>query len=476
MTHDLRDWLAKVNEMGELKHLEGADWNLEIGTISGLNIRKENGPALLFDNIKGYPKGFRVLTCSTHTRRRLEFTFNLPESASTMNLVESMREKLPEWERTLKEFPYEVVKTGPILENIRSGKDINLFEFPVPKWHERDGGRYIGTGDAVITRDPETGEVNLGTYRIMVHDERTTAMFISPGKHGRMHYEKYHALGKPCPVAMSFGHHPLIFRTAATEVPFGSEYPFIGAISGKPVKVIEEEITGLPIPAESEIVVVGWIPPGKTKMEGPFGEWTGYYASNERPAPIVEVERIYFRNEPILVGSPPFRPPSETTLFIVVKGSAVLWNNLIKSGIPDIKGVWMSEVGHQQLVIVSLKQRYPGHARQAALLACQNRPAAYHGRYVIVVDEDIDPSDIQQVLWAVCTRSDPEKDIEILRGLWSTPLDTTIRKPTNAYVNSRAIIDACKPYDWITEFPEDLRIDAELEEKTRKKWGDVLKL
>ena len=476
MTHSLRDWLAKVDEMGELKRLEGADWNLEIGTISGLNIRKENGPALLFDNIKGYPKGFRVLTCSTHTRRRLEFTFNLPESASTMNLVESMREKLPEWERTLKEFPYEVVKTGPILENVRSPKDVNLFEFPVPKWHERDGGRYIGTGDAIITQDPETGEVNLGTYRIMVHDERTTAIYISPGKHGRMHYEKYTSLGKPCPVAMSFGHHPLIFRTAATEVPFGSEYPFIGAISEKPVKVIKEEITGLPIPAESEIVVVGWIPPGKTQMEGPFGEWTGYYASNERPAPIVEVERIYFRNEPILVGSPPFRPPSETTLFIVVKGSAVLWNNLIKSGVPDIKGVWMSEVGHQQLVIVSLKQRYPGHARQAALLACQNRPAAYHGRYVIVVDEDIDPSDIRQVLWAVCTRSDPEKDIEILRGLWSTPLDTMIRKPTNAYVNSRAIIDACKPYDWIGEFPQDLKIDAKIEEETRKKWGGLLNL
>ena len=95
MTHDLRDWLTKVDEMGELKRLEGADWNLDIGTISGLNIRKEIGAALLFDNIKGYPKGFRVLTCSTHTRRRLEFTFNLPESASTMNLVESMREKLP---------------------------------------------------------------------------------------------------------------------------------------------------------------------------------------------------------------------------------------------------------------------------------------------------------------------------------------------------------------------------------------------
>jgi UbiD family decarboxylase len=471
MADDMRGWLAKVEGMGELKHIEGADWNLEIGAISGLNVRKENSPALLFDSINDYPRGYRVLTCSLNTRSRMELTFNLPKSSTGLELVQSMREKLPEWERRVKEFPYEVLETGPILENLQSGKEVNLFEFPVPKWHEQDGGRYIGTGDVIITRDPETGEINLGTYRIMVHDERTTALYISPGKHGRIHYEKYHSLGKPCPVAMSFGHHPLILGVGGSEVPFGCEYEFIGAIRGEPVKVIKEEITGLPIPADSEIVVVGWVPPNKTRMEGPFGEWTGYYASKERTAPIVEVERIYYRNKPILLGSPPFRPPNEINLFEIVKGSAKLWNNLIKSGIPDVKGVWMSEVGVQQLTIVSIKQRYPGHARQAAFLASQNRPAAYHGRYLIVVDHDIDPSDLQQVMWALCTRSDPEKDIEIIRRAWSTPLDTMIRKPTNAYFNSRAIIDACKPYEWMEEFPEDIKVSPEMAQKIKSKWG-----
>ena len=136
----------------------------------------------------------------------------------------------------------------------------------------------------------------------------------------------------------------------------------------------------------------------------------------------------------------------------------------------------MSEVGNQQLVIVSIKQRYPGHARQAAILTCQNRPAAYHGRYVIVVDDDIDPSDVQNVLWALCTRSDPEKDIEIFRRAWSTPLDTMIRKPTDAYFNSRAIIDACKPYEWIEEFPKDIKISSDLAEKVQRKWGTLLNL
>lgn len=125
---------------------------------------------------------------------------------------------------------------------------------------------------------------------------------------------------------------------------------------------------------------VGWVPTDKTKMEGAFGEWTGYYASKVRKAPIVEIERIYHRNEPILMGAPPNRPPSDSTLFGAVKGSAILWKALVKSGVPDVKGVWMSEMGLQQFVVVSIKQRYPGHARQAAFLASQNRPAAYHGR------------------------------------------------------------------------------------------------
>jgi UbiD family decarboxylase len=471
MADDLRDWLVKVDEMGELKYIEGADWNLEIGAISDLNAKKKDSPALLFNNIKDYPQRYRVLTCSMNTRSRIGLTFNLPKSSTALGLVQSMREKLPEWERMLQEFPYEIVETGPVLENVRSSKEVNLLEFPVPKWHEKDGGRYIGTGDAIITQDPETGEINLGTYRIMVHDERTTALYISPGKHGRIHYEKYHALGKPCPVAMSFGHHPLILGVGGSEIPFGCEYEFIGAIRGEPVKVIKEEITGLPIPADSEIVVVGWVPPNKTMMEGPFGEWTGYYASKERTAPIVEVERIYYRNEPILLGSPPSRPPDETAPFGIVKGSAILWNHLVKSGIPDVKGVWMSEVGVQQLTIVSIKQRYPGHAKQTGFLASQNRPAAYHGRYVIVVDDDIDPSDLQQVMWALCTRSDPEKDIDIIRRAWSTPLDTMIRKPTNAYFNSRAIIDACKPYEWMEEFPEDIKVSPEMAQKIKSKWG-----
>ena len=476
-TNDLRDWLEEVDKMGELNRVDGADWDLEIGAISILSGERRDRPALLFDNIKGYPSGYRVLTAPLASRKRIEFTLGLPSTRSEMELIDVYRHKLQEWETKIKNFPYEVVDSGPILENVHSGSDINLFEFPVPKWHELDGGRYIGTADAVITQDPDTGEVNLGTYRVMVHDNKTTGFYISPGKHGRIHREKYHAMGKPCPVAVVIGMHPLLCEPiAGTELPPGTEYNYAGVIRGEPIRVIREEITGLPIPSDSEIVIAGWSPPNKKRDEGPFGEWTGYYASMQRAEPVIDVERIYHRNNPIILGAQMFRGAGDNSIFSVIKGSALIYNALTKSGIPDVRGVWLSEVGMQQLVIVSIKQRYPGHAKQAALIASQSRPAAYHGRYIIVVDEDIDPSNIQDVLFALCTRSDPEKDIEIIKRCWSTPLDTMIRKPTNAYFNSRAIIDACRPYDWMDEFTKEIKVHPELAKRVKEKWGLLLGL
>ncbi len=477
MSSDLRQFIDRVNDFGELKVVEGADWELEIGCITGQNIElKERPHVLLFDKIKGYPEGYRILTSFDATPSQVALILNLPSSQTKAELVAHLQKKLPEWELQASNFPPQVVTTGAVLENVLSGDDIDLFKFPTPRWMELDGGRYIGTGDAVITRDPDTGEVNLGTYRVQVHDRNTTGLHPSPGKHGRIHLEKYHQRGEACPVAVSLGHHPLIFSVARIAVAEATEYGLMGAIRQEPIKVLKEEITGLPIPADSEIVIAGWIPAGKTRTEGPFGEWTGYYASKERPAPVIEVERIYHRNNPILLGHPNDRPGRMAKCFGQAVRSANLYNEIVKNGVPDVKGVWMSDVGLQQLIIISIKQRYAGHAKQAGMLASQCREGAYMGRYVIVVDDDIDPTNIEDVLWALCTRSDPEKDIDIIRRAWSTPLDPIIRKPTNAYINSRAIIDACKPYEWIDEFPEDIKTSPELIEKVKEKWGDVLEV
>jgi UbiD family decarboxylase len=472
--HDLRDWLEKAGQLGQLKHIDGADWELEIGALSVVNVKRRDSPVLLFDNIKGYPEGYRIVTCSIANAATVGLTYNLPTSYSDLELTRAMQEKIPKWESSLDRFAPEVVETGPVMENVLAGNDVDVLKFPVPKWHILDGGRYIGTGDAVITRDPDTGEINLGTYRIMVHDENTVGLHISPGKHGRIHLEKHHARGEACPVVVSVGHHPLIYATACTKLAV-PEYDIIGAIMGEPVRVIKEEVTGLPIPADSEIVIVGWSPPDKTRMEGPFGEFTGYYAGGEREIPIIEVERVYHRNAPIILGAPPHRIPDDSTYQVRIVRSAMLHNELVKNGISDVRGVWGGD-GGIRLIVVSLKQRYAGHAKRAALIASQSVTGAYNGRYVIVVDEDIDPSNIEEVLWALCTRSDPEKDIDIIRKCWSTALDPIIRKPTNAFFNTRAIIDACKPYDWIDEFPQSVELSPELESWMKEKWGSILNL
>ena len=463
---DLRVWLKKLEDHGAVQTVKGMHWDLEIGvatrarTPHGRGRMVESDRAFLFDDIVDYPSGFRILTNTGSTPRLSALTMGMPIPASGKELTRALRKKLVEWEATHDKFEPQVVKTGPILENVDCGKDVNLFKFPIPKWHPLDAGRYIGPGVAVITQDPDTGETNLGTYRCQVHDEKTTGVWISPGHHGRLHREKYHAQGKPCPMAISIGHHPLVFVMASNHVPFGSEYNLIGAASGEPVKVIKEELTGLPIPAQSEIVIVGWCPPDKRRIEGPFGEGgAGDYYHPPESQNIIEVERIYYRNNPIIHGG---------VSGIVGLGNAMLLNHLQRCGVPDVQAVWTGEGG--KVVVVSIKQRYGGHARQAALVASQ-APAGgvYHGRYVIVVDEDVDPSNLKDVMWAMCTRSNPAIDIDIIRRAWSTPLDVTIHKPTKDFTNSRAIIDACKPFEWIDEFPQVITWDPELVERVKKK-------
>lgn len=471
MPEDLRGWLTRVEQMGELEKVDGADWDLELGCLTAMNWKRKTSPALLFNKIKDYPAGFRVLTSSTTTPGRVAMTLGLPRGLTGLPLLNAVSRRVLEWEKKLKDFAPKTVKTGPAMENVMSGPGVDLFKFPVPRWHEEDGGRYIGTGDAVVTKDPDNGDVNAGTYRVMVHDARTAALYISPGRHGALHIQKNHALGKPCPVLVIVGSHPLVFRAACLTVPNGTEYNYMGAIRGEPMELITEEVTGLPFPSDAEIVIAGWCPPGKARKEGPFGEWHGYYGSKERPAPIIEVERVYYRNDPILLGSPPGRPPSDGSYYRGLMNSAMLFNQLNQAGVPDVHGVWLSEVGLSQFITVSIKQRYAGHARQAALLASQLPAGIYMNRYVVVVDEDIDPTNIQDVIWAISTRSNPETSIDIVRRTRSSALDPTIRKPTKDLSNSRAIIDACKPYEWIDEFPKVVDFNSEIVERMRRKFS-----
>jgi len=473
---DLRPWLDEVRKFGELRDVVGADWKLELGAISEMNVKKDSNPALLFDAIAGYPKGFRVLTCSTSSAGRLSSILRLGVEKSHHALVQKLRGKPASWQTQASNYDPVIVDRGPVLENVQSGDAVNLEAFPSPLWHEMDGGRYIGTGCCVVTKDFDSDWINVGTYRVQLHDKRSVGLDMIPGKHGAIQYDKYMKAGKPFPVAIVLGCDPLGYLISGIEVPFGMcEYNYIGAILGEPVSVVKGELTGLPFPAASEIVIEGWAHPGDVRTEGPFGEFHGYYPGKEGTAPAVTIEKVYYRNDPIMVGSPPAKPPNDYSYSKAVMRSALLFDALLAAGVPDVTAVWAHEIGGARMFnVVAIKQRYAGHAKQAGHILNQCGVGAYMSRYSVVVDEDIDPSNLQEVMWAVATRTDPVVDIDIIqRGMGSKNDPMFVAYPYSAPFSSKAIIDACRPYDHLHEFPAVAEATKELQAKTRAKWKDL---
>ena len=476
MFNDLRDFIKEAEHSGQVNRVEGADWNLEIGNITELQLSVPDAPLLLFDNIKGYTSGYRVITNFLNTDLQLNLIFGFPLETKGLELVKLLRNKL---KNEAKPLPPRELETGPVMENIHLNSEVNLYEFPVPKWHEKDGGRYIGTGDLVIQKDPDEGWINLGTYRVQVQDKNTATIFISPAKHGDIIRRKYWDRGQNCPVAVVCGVEPLTWMAGYTTLPWGySEYDYIGMLRQEPIQIVRGRTTSLPIPATAEIVLEGelLVPGSDDRLEGPFAEYTGYYASGARNEPAFRVNCIMHRNDPIIMGHPPevgkYRQEIRS-----ISNAATLWNELDKH-VPGIKGVWfLHEATGLSIAAISLKQMYAGHAKTTGLCAAGLLSETEACRYIIMVDEDIDPSNTADILWALGQRSDPAISLDIITGLSTNQLNTMVppdmRNKRN-YNHSRAIVLACKPYDWIKDFPVTIRSNPEVMKKTKEKWGKFL--
>ncbi|MBI2358443.1 MAG: UbiD family decarboxylase [Deltaproteobacteria bacterium] len=478
---DLRDWLDQVEKLGELKVVRGAHWDLEMGGIAEVVSREAKGvaPALLFDEIADYPRGHRALFCQLDSVRRLALTLNLAlDRPDKLSCVRACRDRLG----TMQFIPPRPVERGEILENVIAGDEIDLFRFPVPKHHENDGGRYLGTAHCVITRDPDEGWVNLGTYRCMLFGKNSVGLHMSPGRHGRIMRDKFFDRSEPFKVANAMGVDPALFLTSTMAVPAGvSEYEFAGALKGSPIEVLEGPYTKLPIPAHAEIVIEGECIPGETQDEGPFGEWAGYYANNGLAPvrePVVHVKTLLYRNDPILTCAQPARPPGYNFAFCVFR-SAMIWDEIEKAGVPDVRGVWCHEAGGSRLFnVISIKQRYPGHSRQAGVIASQCSSGVYIGRYTVVVDDDIDVANLSDVIWAMATRADPERAIEIFRRCRSSSADPAVspdRKASgsnpDAVFTSKAVIDACWPYEWKDRAYPVVEVGPQLRGQILSKWA-----
>lgn len=472
---DLRDWIKEVDNICELKVIsEEVDWDQEMSGIVYMASKEPSGaPAFFFEKIKGYPKGYRALFNSFSSLNKLALGLRLPTGKSALELIQLFREKMN------KRIKPEIVdsKTAPVNENVCFGDDIDLYKFPAPKMWPRDGGRYIGTGDIVITKDPEDGWINLGTYRQMILSKNEVGFYVSPGHDALLHRERWWKQGKPCEVAAVYGVDPLWFAVGCLTYPKTlSEYEFAGGIQGRPVEVVKGEVTDLLIPARAEIVIEGLSYPNKVKDEGPFGEFNGYYGRPAGPTPYIEVKCVHYRNDPILTCALMASYPSgEPGLFHAIARSARIWDDLMALGVPGIKGVFSfpGAANGMGVVVVSLEQRYPGHASQVAALAAQCTAGAYFTKWFIVVDEDVDPTDMNQVLWAMTTRCNPKDDIDILRNTWSTYLDPTQNPPEERPYSSKVLINACKEHRYLNVFARSTCITKDVYNRVKDRWGKL---
>jgi len=475
---DLRDWLARVEQIGELVRVrKPVDRDEEMSAISYLVAKMQPSPAVLFEQARGFEKSpvktrmlWNILGPSI---KRIALTLEEPVDTPTVELIRRTKDKL---KRRI--VPREIDRRqAPVCENTVTGKKIDLSQFPIPTHWPLDGGRYAGTGDAVITRDPDSGYLNIGTYRMMLQGKSQVGLYLSPGKDARLHITRAWQQGKPIEVAAAWGIDPLFMLVGSQTFPKNiSEYEFAGGIKGEAIPVVRGATTDLLLPANAEFVIEGVIRPNSVKAEGPFGEFPGYYGRPEAGCPMVEVTAVHHRSNPILTNALMADYPScEQSGFFSVIRSAKIWDDLDKLGIPGIRGVYShpAAAGGFGMTVISLEQRHAGHAAQVLALAGQVPGGAYYTKWIIAVDDDIDPTDMNQVIWAMASRCNPIDDIDILRNTWSTWLDPTQNPPENRPYGSKALINACKEHRYIPVFSKRTTLRKSIYERVAHRWKEL---
>jgi len=399
---DVREFTDALRRTGDLVVVDReVDWELEVGAI-GRRACERDGPAILFRNIKDYP-GWAILENPLASWRRLAIALGLPPAIP-------LRELYQEYERRLDNPPQKsiLVDTGPCKENIILGEEVDLFRLPSPLIHEGDGGRYLGTWDLVVSQDPETGWTNWGTYRFLVHNERTLGGYPRPTSHlGRLLREKFAPQGKAMPIAIAIGVDPLSNLVAATTFPLGAEEAELaGALRGEPVELVRCETSDLLVPAQAEIVIEGEVLPDRIVSEGPYGEYPGYRSGTMGIGIAVRVRAITYRHNTILtVDCTGYK---DTTSVVTAIGAAInIKRRLLRHGIP-VTDVFVPPEGCVHLAIVGVRGG-GGDVTERVLELLIVRRADISK--ILVVDEDVDVFDLGQVLHAFATKCHPGRGI-----------------------------------------------------------------
>jgi 4-hydroxy-3-polyprenylbenzoate decarboxylase len=458
---DLREFVRALEERDLLRRVTcEVDWDLEIGAIAH-HLFKTGGRAALFERVKDadYP----LLCGAIATIERYALGLGLPNDyrALQAEMMHAFTHRIP---------PVRVA-SGPCQENVLQGGDIDLYRFPTPLWHPKDGGRFIGTLGVVITRDPDTGKQNAGIYREMILERDKHGLLA--GQHALIVLQKCQARGEPMPVATCFGLDPATLTSSV--VPFGygeDELELAGALRREPVSLVPCKTVDLLVPAQSEFVFEGYVLPDREQWleEGPFGEYTGYYAGERMRRPTVQLTAITHRDDPIMQGTLEGPAPNESDAMQSIIRATTAKAQLLAMGIPAVQDVWV--YARDMLVVVSLeRQYYAGHARQVidAVLA-----TLLH-KYVIVVDGDVDVFDWDAVTWAMGTNVLPGRDTYITddrrRGFGLDPSIPPEARPRPYTRSSRIGIDATtqhKGYQWSTQ----VKPDAAMLQRVLAQWDE----
>jgi 4-hydroxy-3-polyprenylbenzoate decarboxylase len=443
---DNRQYIEALEKNGDLIRIkQEVDWDREVGAI----VRRTNeksGPAFLAEKIKDYP-GHRIFGGPVASFRRVATALGLPPETHPAEIMDTY------YERASNPIKPVLVKDAPCQEVVITGKDVNLLDFPAPMVHEGDGGRYLSTWHFVITKDPDSGWVNWGMYRQMVHNERHLGGLILPGSDcGKVFYEKYVKHNKPMPFAVAISPDPLsAIASVASVGAFVDEVDIAGGIMGEPIELVKCKTVDLEVPAHAEIILEGEILPDVTVEEGPFGEYTGFRSSPRMPRALYRVNCITHRKDPILCMSNMGIPIDDCAITVSIAWRSMVQKILLDIGIP-IKGVYVPPEGIGHLVVVSTETPYNNIATQIGMAIFSSRMGNLWMHQVIVVDADVDAYDMKQVIHSVATKCHPTRGIRVIDNAPSNPLAPYLSLYERTWSKGgKVIFDCTWPLDWHRE-------------------------
>jgi len=451
---DLREWIDYLEGNGEVVRVKKeVDRDLEVGAITRRVYDLHEG-APLFENIKGFAPGFRILGAplglSKNNRyARLASVLDMPLESSWRELTEAYLRK--------RANPIEpnVVLEAPCHQNVMVGPDVDLDIFPVPFIHDEDGGRYIGTWHATITKDPDSEWVNYGMYRHQVFEKNKLGIPAIAIEHAGQHYLKQKARGKRLEVAIAIGSEPVCAMMSATGLPAGvSEVAVAGGIRGKAVDIVKCKTIELYVPASSEIVIEGYIDPSEKHKEGPFGEYTGYNAGGDHEWPVLTVTAITYRDDPIITMSCMGVPVDDSgVVFLFTAGAEILEELRDRRGYP-VNFVAYPHAGVCHICAISLSSvPYKAFPQTVATAAWATKPGNDYSTVLLIVNDDVDVTDPEQVLWAMATRVHPTRDVHTIKHSFAVPLLPYLSPEERMLmVGPRVLLDGTWPTDWKPEW------------------------